>query len=72
MNSSEPTSNVFKDFLKVFIVPVLINKMFMLYFGLNYSDHPGEGYGYGLVATILFFLFTCGRFIWKYRNIEDP
>ncbi len=63
---------VIKDFLKVFIVPVLINKMFMLYFGLNYSSHPGEGYGYGLVATILFLIFTVGRFLWKYRNIEDP
>ena len=71
----EPSQNensVFKDFLKVFVVPLLINKIFMLYFGLNYSDHPGEGYGYGLVATIIFFLATCSRLIWKYRNVEDP
>ena len=66
------SSAVLKDFLKVFLVPVLINKMFMLYFGLNYADQPGEGYGYGLVATILFLIFTVGRFVWKYRNIEDP
>ena len=64
--------NVLKDFLKVFLMPLLINKMFMLYFGLNYSSYPGEGYGYGLVATILIMIFTVGRFLWKYRNIEDP
>ena len=70
-----PTPNdnkVFKDFLKVFIVPMLINKFFMLYFGVNYSNNPGEGYGYGLIATVVFFLATCGRLIWKYRNVEDP
>ncbi len=61
-----------KDLIKVFIVPTLFNKVLMLYFGLNYSDHPGEGYGYGLVATILFLFFTVGRFLWKYRNEEDP
>ena len=71
--SSESSSNkTFIDFLKVFIGPVLINKAFMLYFGLNYSMYPGEGYGYGLVFTILFFLIMSARFIWKYRNIEDP
>lgn len=60
------------DFIKVLIVPLLINKAFMLYFGLKYSDAPGEGYGYGLAATVFFLFFTVGRFLWKYRNIEDP
>jgi hypothetical protein len=53
-----------KDLLKVFLVPTLINKLFMLYFGLNYTEHPGEGYGYGLVASIGFLLFTVGKFLW--------
>jgi len=65
-------NTVIRDFIKVFIFPVLINKFFMFYFGLNYANHPGEGYGYGLAATILFLLFTVGRFLWKYRNVEDP
>lgn len=63
---------ILKDFLKVFLVPVLINKAFMLYFGLQYAEHPGEGYGYGLIASILFFLFSCAKFIWKYKDVEDP
>jgi hypothetical protein len=72
MNAKNDSNTVLIDFLKVFIIPLVINKMFMLYFGLNYSNHPGEGYGYGLVITIIFFLFTLGGLIWKYRNVEDP
>ncbi len=57
-----------KDFLKIFLVPLLINKGLILFFGLNYSQYPGEGYGWGLTASILWFLTSCGRFLWKYRN----
>ena len=64
--------NVLSDFIKVFLFPTLLNKAFLLYFGLNYAEHPGEGYGYGLVATILFLAFTVGNFVWRYRNVEDP
>lgn len=64
-------STVLRDFLLAFLVLVLINKIFMLYFGLNYAEHPGEGYGYGLVGSILFFLVSIGRFLWKYRNYEE-
>jgi hypothetical protein len=69
---SKHSNHVLRDFLKVFLVPVLINKMFMMYFGLNYSNYPGEGYGYGLVCTFLFLLFSVGSFIWKYRHHDDP
>lgn len=65
-------NKVLVDFLKAFLLPVLVNKVFMMYFGLNYSEKPGEGYGYGLIVTILVLLFTIGKFLWKYRNIEDP
>lgn len=66
------SNKVILDFLKVLIIPMLVNKVFMMYFGLNYSNHPGEGYGYGLIATIIFLFITVGRFIWKYKDIEDP
>lgn len=71
MEKSE-TSNTLVDFLKIFIIPVLVNKAFMLYFGLKLSEFPGEGYGYGLAASIIVLFVTIGRFIWKYRNVEDP
>lgn len=60
------------DFLKAFLIPMIPNKMVMLYFGLKYAEYPGDGYGYGLAATMIFFLITMARFLWKYRNIEDP
>ena len=68
----ESSKKVLKDFLKTLIVPLVINKFFMMYFGLMYSNYPDEGYGYGFAATILFLLANCGFFIWKYRDIEDP
>ena len=74
-NTNEPTPAnhaVMADFLKAFLVPLIINKIFMFYFGINYSNRPGEGYGYGLIATILFLLVSMGRFLWKYKDIEDP
>ena len=69
---AQTTNPVLKDFLKVLIIPLIINKIFMLYFALNYSSYPGVGYGYGLIGTILLLIFTVGRFIWKYRHVEDP
>jgi len=71
-NLKKSKHTVIRDFIKVFIFPVLINKFFMFYFGINYALHPDEGYGYGLAASILFLLFTVARFLWKYRNVEDP
>ncbi len=68
----ESSKKVLKDFLKTLIVPLVINKFFMMYFGLMYSNYPDEGYGYGFAATIFFLLANCGFFIWKYRDIEDP
>lgn len=70
---AEPENKqVLKDFLKVFLLPTLVNKILMLYFGLRYSEFPGEGYGYGLAATVVILLITVGTFIWKYRDVEDP
>lgn len=63
---------VLRDFLVAFLVPTLINKTLMLYFGIHYAEYPGRGYGYGLAATIAFLFLSLGRFVWKYRNVEDP
>lgn len=60
-----------KDFVISSLMPTLVGKSLVIYFGLHYSSDPGEGYGYGLIAAILFTLFMLGRFLWKYRNYED-
>ena len=74
LRNLEPKKNnsVLVDFMKVLFIPMVINKMLMLYFGINYSAYPDEGYGYGLAATVFFLFFTMGRFLYKYRNVEDP
>jgi hypothetical protein len=52
-------------------MPTLIGKSFVLFFGLNYSEHPGEGYGYGLAFSIAFTVFMLARLAWNYRGQEE-
>ncbi|PWU21951.1 MAG: hypothetical protein C5B49_01775 [Bdellovibrio sp.] len=61
----------FRDLLIPFLFPTLIGKVLILYFGIQYSANPGEGYGVGLVITLLFTACMVGRFLWKYRDYED-
>lgn len=68
----ENSKKVLKDFLRTLIMPMLVNKSFMFYFALNYSNHPDEGYGYGFAITLVILFITLGSFIWKYRHIDDP
>lgn len=62
---------VLGDLLGTFLVPTLIGKSLILYFGLNYSSNPDEGYGIGLAISILFTAVMVGRFLWKYRDYDD-
>lgn len=71
-STSSSYNPILVDFLRAFLVPMIPNKMVMLYFGLKYAENPGEGYGYGLAGTMVFFFIMIGRFLWKYRDIEDP
>jgi hypothetical protein len=72
MEKKEDPNAVMKDFLKAFLIPTIVIKMFLLYFGLHYADFPGEGYGYGIVACIVALIIMMGRFLWKYKDTEDP
>jgi hypothetical protein len=71
MIMDQSPKKVLKDFLISFLMPTLIGKGFVIYFGLNYTNYPGEGYGYGLAIAICFTLTMLSRFIWKYRHYED-
>lgn len=66
-----PAKTILKDFLRSFLVPTLIGKAFILYFGIKLAEHPDEGYGYGLAAAITFTVTALSLFVWKYRNYED-
>jgi len=59
-----------KKYLKIFLVPTLITKSCIFYFGLQYSMYPGEGYGYGLIAAITFTLSSFAYFIWSATRDE--
>ena len=59
------------DLLVPFLLPTIVGKTLILYFGLNYSDYPGEGYGIGLVCSILFTVGMLASFVWRFRNYED-
>lgn len=42
-----------------------------MFFGLNYSQYPGEGYGYGLLLSVAFTVVMLLRFIWKHWHYSD-
>ena len=58
-------------FLMAFLIPTLIGKVLILYFGSMYSAHPDEGYGYGLLAAVMFTVTSLSLFIWQNRNYKD-
>lgn len=69
--SEKKSQKMMRDFILTLILPMLVNKVFMMYFGMHYALYPGEGYGYGLATTIFVMLGILGYLIWKYRNYND-
>jgi len=59
------------DFLVAGLMPLLVGKLFVFYFGIHYSKFPGQGYGTGLAISVLFTVVMLGRFLWKYRNYSE-
>ena len=59
------------DLIVTFLMPTLCGKALIVYFGLNYTNYPGEGWGVALLCSIAFTVFMIGRFLWKYRNYEE-
>ncbi|MFZ3230357.1 MAG: hypothetical protein WA160_09140 [Pseudobdellovibrio sp.] len=71
MSEQLPPKKILKEFIRSFLMPTLIGKSFVLYFGINYSLSPGEGYGYGLIISVAYTFLTLVWFAWKYRNHEE-
>ena len=63
-----PTKLKMMDLVVTFVMPTLLGKCFIAYFGAYYSKYPGEGYGYALAASLLFTVTMVCRFLWKYRH----
>lgn len=68
--SNDPDLAQFLAFARTFLLPMIVLKVFLLYFGLNYSRYPGEGYGYGLAATLCFCLAAFAYFLWSNREAQ--
>lgn len=60
-----------KDLIVAFLCPMLVGKTLVMYFGLQYSSYPEQGYGYGLALSIIFTVSMLARFLWRYRNYVD-
>lgn len=62
------------SYLRIFLLPTLILKAAIIYFGLHYSQDPGAGYGWGLVAAIALSLANFAYFIYVNWNddSEEP
>jgi hypothetical protein len=60
-----------KDFFITLFSPMILGKTLIIYFGMNYTNHPGRGYGIGLAISILFTLVMIIRFLWKYRHYKS-
>lgn len=58
-------------YMKTFIVPTLLLKASIIYFGLNYSNDPGQGYGWGLLISVVLSLFNFALFIYKNWNDSE-
>lgn len=67
----EPDHRKFLSYLRMFLLPTLFLKMGLLYFGLNYTEYPGEGYGWGLVITLILSVLNLGLFLWKNWQAEE-
>ena len=59
------------QYMKTFLIPTLLLKGAILYFGIHYSNNPGDGYGYGLVAAICLSLMNFSIFIYKNWSDDD-
>jgi hypothetical protein len=68
INSSGPKVSTF---IRIFLVPTLVIKSGIMFFGLNYSMYPGEGYGYGLAICLALTIINFGIFLWTFRNYSD-
>jgi len=59
-------------YLKAFIVPTIFLKAAIFYFGINYSNDPGAGYGWGLAISLALSLVNFGIFIYlNWQDTED-
>lgn len=55
-------------YIGIFLGPTLLLKTGIMYFGMKYSNNPGEGYGWALTAAIVLSVINFSAFIWFFRK----
>lgn len=70
-NKGDEATREMVAFLRTALVPTLVTKSFILFFGIMYTLYPGEGYGWGLLVSCLFTLATFCYFIWSQSGKEE-
>ena len=68
---SEKKTLTASDLFLTALFPHIAGKVMLLYFGINYAERPGEGYGYGLAFAICLSVVLVARFLYRSRNYED-
>ncbi len=58
-------------FLRAVLLPLLITKSFLFYFGIQYSRYPGQGYGWGAFISGSFTVVMLIYFIWKQSKLPS-
>ena len=52
-------------YLRVFLLPTLLLKTLLFYFGIQYSKYPGEGYGWGMLIVVVISVVNISIFLWQ-------
>lgn len=58
-------------FLRAMLLSALFTKPSLYFFGVQYTNNPGEGYGIGLIATVLITFGSYAYLIRKYWHMKD-
>ncbi len=58
-------------FIPTFLIPLIFTKSAILYFGINWGNYPGEGYGYGFFASVMFGVINFSYFLWRNRKYKE-
>lgn len=59
-----------RSFLIRLFIAMVITKTALLFAGSYYSTYPGDGYGYWLIAAVVYTVFSMVYIVWKYRDID--
>ena len=67
----KPQKRTLVAYIRIFLLPTLVLKGFIMYFGLNYAMYPDRGYGTGLLISMALALCNFGYFLYVHWNDSE-